>query len=120
MKKLIIAFSILAFFSFDSFSQKKIMQVTTVESIIPGGLGRSKMIITNEDGTQMEKPMENFYSMVGINFGNIKSNELAILDELKKWIAEGWELKFTTTGVQSPAQGGGSQGIYMTRYIFMK
>ncbi len=120
MKKLLVTLSLIALFSFESFCQSKIMQITTVESIIPGGLGRSKMIITKEDGTQLEVAMENFYSMVGINFGNIKSNELAILDELKKWIAEGWELKFTTSGVQSPAQGGSSQGIYMTRYILMK
>ena len=33
-------------------SPKKFMQVTTIESVIGGGFGRSKMIITKEDGSQ--------------------------------------------------------------------
>ena len=34
--------------------KKQFMQITTVESVVSGGLGRSKMIITSPDGSQTE------------------------------------------------------------------
>lgn len=95
------------------------MQVTTVESIIPGGLGRSRMIVTNPDGTQKLDEMENFYSMTGINFANIQKNEAQILARLTQLESEGWHLERVTTGVQSPPASGGG-GIYMTRYLLKK
>jgi hypothetical protein len=95
------------------------MQVTTIESIIPGGLGRSRMITTNADGTQKLEEMENFYSMTGINFGNIQKNEAQMLARIMKLESEGWQLSSTTAGVQSPADSQGG-GIYMTRYLFKK
>jgi hypothetical protein len=63
--------------------------------------------------------MENFYSMTGINFGNIQKNEAQMLARITQLESEGWQLASTTAGVQSPAdtQGG---GIYMTRYLFKK
>lgn len=35
------------------------MPVNMVESVVAGGLGRSKMIITNPDGSQKETGLEN-------------------------------------------------------------
>ncbi|OFX81833.1 MAG: hypothetical protein A2X12_11005 [Bacteroidetes bacterium GWE2_29_8] len=93
-------------------------QITTVESIVPGGLGRSKMLETNEKGELKETSMENFYSMVGINFGNINSNDKQILNTINSLSAEGWQLFNVGVGVQSPSDKG--QGIYMTRYLFRK
>ena len=52
-------------------SNKKFMQISTVESVVSGGLGRSKMIITNPDGSQKESDLENLFSLVGINFKNL-------------------------------------------------
>lgn len=95
------------------------MQVTTVESIIPGGLGRSKMIVTKTDGTFSEEKMENLYSMVGINFGNVEANDKDIIAKLNNLSSEGWELAQITAGSQSPSQGY-EQGIFMTRYLFQK
>ncbi len=95
------------------------MQVTTIESIIPGGLGRSRIITTNPDGTQKLEEMENFYSMTGINFTNIQKNEAQIMTRLTQLENEGWHLEFTTAGVQSPADTKGG-GIYMTRYLLKK
>jgi hypothetical protein len=95
------------------------MQVSTIESIIPGGLGRSKMIITLPDGKQNDAGMENFYSIAGINFGNVQSNERAIINKINQITAEGWELHQVTSGVQSPSDGN-AQGIFITRYLFKK
>ncbi len=118
MKKQSLLFAFL-FLALASFAQDKFIQVTTVESIIPGGLGRSKMIITKEDGTQTESDLENLYSMVGINFGNIKQNDVAVLTKINNLLGDGYELMYVNTGVQSPADNKGG-GIYMTRYLLRK
>lgn len=98
---------------------KKYMQINTVESVVNGGLGRSKMIVTNPDGSQKESEMENLFSLVGINFKNIKSNEEQVLKALKSYTDEGWKLDQVTSFTLSPAEGGG-MGIFMTRYLLSK
>jgi hypothetical protein len=95
------------------------MQVTTIESIIPGGLGRSRIITTNPDGSQKLDEMENFYSLAGINFGNIQKNETLILTKITQLENDGWHLERVSTGTQSPSEGY-AQGIYMTRYLFKR
>ena len=115
MKKTILTIAIA--FAAISLKAQSFMQITTIESVVPGGMGRSKMIITKEDGSQIEKSMENFYSMVGINFGNIKSNEQAIVTELGSYLKNGWVLLSTSTGVQSADKG---PGIFVTRYFLEK
>lgn len=94
------------------------MQITTVESVVSGGAGRSKMIITKEDGTQEEKDMENLFSIVGINFKNIKSNETVLLQTLKSYTDQGWKLISTSPLTLSPNQNG--NGIFLTRYLLSK
>ncbi len=101
----------------------KYRQFSTVESIIPGGLGRSRVIQTSESGTEIEKELKNFYSMVGINFGNISNNDRVIVERINEWSSEGWELYSVSTGVQSPSvsdNGGSTGGIFITRYLFRK
>lgn len=100
-------------------ASKKFMQINTVESVVNGGLGRSKMIITGPDGSQKESDLENLFSMVGINFKNIKSNEEQVLKTLKRYTDEGWKLDQVTSFTLSPADGGG-MGIFMTRYLLSK
>jgi hypothetical protein len=94
------------------------MQITTIESVVNGGLGRSKMIITKEDGTQEEKDLNNLFSIAGINFKNIKENETTLIGTLKSYTDKGWKLVSTTPLTLSPNEGG--NGIFMTRYLLTK
>ncbi len=95
------------------------MQFSTVESIIPGGLGRSKMITIMPDGTKTEEDLQNFYSMVGINFGNITGNNIVITKKVNDLVAQGWEFDKVSTGTQSPSDNNG-QGIFISRYFFKR
>ena len=94
------------------------MQITTIESVVAGGFGRSRMIITKEDGTQEDKELENLFSMTGINLKNIKSNESVILQTLKSYTDAGWKLYSTVPLTLSPGNNG--SGIFMTRYLLVK
>jgi len=98
--------------------QSKFVQITTIESVVGGGIGRSKMIITKEDGGQEERDLENLFSIAGINFKNIRSNETSILQAIKSYIDNGWKLFSTTPLTLSPGTNG--YGIFMTRYLFIK
>jgi hypothetical protein len=122
MKKIFFALALFISLSSAAFAQEntssKFMQITTIESVVGGGLGRSKMIITKEDGTQEEKELENLFSMTGINFKNIKSNESGILQTLKTYIDAGWKLYSTVPLTLSPGNNG--SGIFMTRYLLIK
>lgn len=122
--------------------------ITTVESIVPGGMGRSRMIDNTEqvdykkfttvrsDGKDSdqgkvdrndakienleETKLLNFYSMVGINFQNIASNDAIVSSKLNEMAKQGWELMFVTSGVESDAGEKDGKGIFITRYIFKK
>ena len=93
----------------------KFMQITTIESVVGGGIGRSKIIISKDDGTQEERELENLFSLAGINFKNIRENESNILRTLKTYTDAGWKLAVTVPLTLSPMQGG--NGIFMTRYL---
>ncbi len=95
-------------------------QFSTVESIIPGGLGRSRIITTDTNGSLVEKDLKNFYSMTGINFSNITNNDVIIVEKVNELTKEGWELYAVTTGVQSPNEKGTSGGIFITRFLLRK
>lgn len=95
------------------------MQFSTIESIIPGGIGRSKMITVMPDGKKTEEDLQNFYSMVGINFGNISGNNIAITKKINDLVAQGWEFDKVITGTQSPSDNNG-QGIFISRYFFKR
>lgn len=121
MKKLLTLTLILTALHAGVFAQQKpaqYMQITTIESVVGGGVGRSKMIISNPDGTQEERDLENLFSLTGINFKNIKSNENDILTTIKNYTTNGWRLTSTVPLTLSPNQGGA--GIFMTRYLFVK
>ncbi|MCZ4407385.1 hypothetical protein O3Q51_01090 [Cryomorphaceae bacterium 1068] len=122
--------------------------VTSIESIIPAGIGRSRIIseedelnyedFTTErtDGKKSkqgdvsrgdakiakfeETKLLNFFSIAGINFQNIASNDALITDKINKMVAQGWELAFVVSGVESDAGKGDGQGIFITRYIFKR
>ncbi|TAL61734.1 MAG: hypothetical protein EPN85_04160 [Bacteroidetes bacterium] len=96
------------------------LQVTAVESVVPGGLGRSRLITISEAGKMDEVKLENFFSMVGINFGNIRMNDQMITDKISYLTSQGWELKFVSTGVYAANADNGATGIFITRYTFTK
>jgi hypothetical protein len=98
---------------------KQFMQINTVESVLAGGLGRSRMIITNADGSQQESELDNLFSMTGINFKNIKGNESKILKTLKTYTDDGWKVDQVTSLTLSQNDTG-SGGIFMTRYLLSK
>lgn len=121
MKQLLILLAAAFLFNSETRAQKtttKFVQITTVESVVGGGLGRSKMIITKEDGTTEEKEMSNLFSITGINFKNIKDNDATILQTLKKYTDDGWKLFSNTPLTLSPGTNGA--GIFMTRYLLAK
>ena len=99
-------------------SESKFVQITTIESVVGGGLGRSKMIITKEDGSQEEKDLNNLFSIAGINFKNIKDNETSILQTIKTYTDDGWKMFSNTPLTLSPGNNG--SGIFMTRYLLTK
>ncbi len=120
--------------------------ITSVESIVPNGLGRSRLLSTNdtkdykeytstqseEDNTRNksnrkemrvkgfdETKLLNFYNVGGIRFQNIATNDALVTSKINTMTAEGWELAFVTSGVESSGKGD-NQGIYITRYIFKR
>ena len=121
--------------------------ITSVESIVPSGLGRSRIIDANADRDYKEfssvqteddnsrnkadrgdirvKDFEetkllNFYNIAGIRFQNIAANDALMSSKLSAMAADGWELVFVTSGVESDAGQQDGQGIFITRYIFKK
>lgn len=122
--------------------------ITIVESIVPMGIGRSRIIenqtdVNTEDATTerldgkksgqgkvkrkdlkvdefSETKLLNFYSGVGINFQNIASNDALITAKMNEMSAAGWTLSHALSGVESNAGGDDGQGIYITRLIFTK
>ena len=62
----------------------------------------------------------NFYNVAGIRFQNIAANDAVISSKLTSMLAEGWELLFVTSAVESDAGETDEQGIFITRYIFKR
>ncbi|QLG47313.1 hypothetical protein HYG79_16755 [Costertonia aggregata] len=121
--------------------------ITSVESIIPDGLGRSRLISANDKrdykeftSTQTEEDntgnkskrkdirikdfeetkLLNFYNIGGIRFQNIAANDAVISSKLTAMISEGWDLTFVTSAVESDAGEKDGNGIFITRYIFKR
>ena len=122
--------------------------VTTIESVVPAGLGRSRIIQedspvdykqlrtertdgkkTNQGDVKRadakvdklyETKILNFYSAVGINFQNIASNDAMFSSMLNDMTEQGWDLFTVISGVESDAGRGDGTGIFITRYIFRK
>ncbi|WP_448519498.1 hypothetical protein [Rhodoflexus sp.] len=87
-------------------------RMITLESMIAGGAGRSRMFIITPDGKKQEADLKNYYSLTGINFSNIYENEekkALALNELSK---AGWEVYWIETGNQD--------GIYTTKYLLRR
>lgn len=119
---------------------------TVVESVVPNGLGRSRMIaeteavdyksattIRYENGKDKsdkkrgeirtkafeETKLLNFYNVGGIRFNNIATNDAMVTAKLNDLASQGWELAFVSGGVESSGDKD-KQGVYATRYILKR
>lgn len=122
--------------------------VTVVESIVPMGIGRSRMIenmtevntedfrTSRTDGKSSsqrevsrselkvnkfdEAKLLNFFSATGINFQNIASNDAMIGARIMELESEGYSLIYVTSGVESHAGAEDSSGLFITRMFFKR
>ncbi|WP_452600372.1 hypothetical protein [Pontimicrobium sp. MEBiC01747] len=145
-----VAFISVSFVNIDSKpAEVEYKVVTVVESIVPNGLGRSRMISATEKKDYKEftsvrsgdkgkdkknkskrgeirvKDYEetkllNFYNLGGIRFQNIAANDAVMTSKINTMIAEGWELAFVNTAVESEGGKGDGKGIFITRYMFKR
>jgi hypothetical protein len=148
MKKSIFFLFFLCSLCLDAFSQKyEFRIITTVESIVPSGLGRSRMVSSNdtrdyreftssrseEDNSRNtsdrsdirlkafdETKLLNFYNLGGIRFQNIAANDALVTSKLDAMSEEGWELLFVNSAVESDAGKDDGNGIFITRYVFRR
>lgn len=67
-----------------------------------------------------ETKMLNYFNLGGIRFQNIATNDAIITSKINTMVAEGWELAFVVSGVESEGGKGDGQGIYITRYIYKR
>jgi len=176
IQKILLAFLILLFsISIETHAQGpgyKVQVVTCVESVIPNGLGRSRMFVTDLEvdyldftSTQTadtkdrnksnrkdirlkeydETKLLNLYNEGGIRFQNIATNDALMTSKINDMLANGWDLFFVGTGVESKMistnvkkellkiglklltdddstdeNKDDPNGIFLTRYYFLK
>jgi hypothetical protein len=135
MKKLLLLLALFGFFS-SSWAQTQIKILTVVESIVPMGIGRSRIVesvdtvsstfLADVNTPRDEMKIEKFNEIkllnlgVGINFQNIASNDAIVTAKLVSLLREGWKISFVLGGVESNAGKDDGQGIFVTRYILTK
>ena len=118
---------------------------TVIESIIPNGIGRSRIINSLElrdhkEYTSIKSPglksrnksdrqeiraneyeetkLLNFFNVVGIRFQNIAANDALINDKVSTMLNDGWELANIVVGVESVGSKDDKNGIFITRFYF--
>ncbi|NJB70827.1 putative lactoylglutathione lyase [Saonia flava] len=146
MKKILLI-ACLALAATIDVSAQQFKVITSVESIVPNGLGRSRIVNaleekdykeftsvqTEDDNTRNkskrdeirvknfeETKLLNFYNIGGIRFQNIAANDALLTSMINDMVANGWELAFVTSAVESEGGKGDGKGIFITRYIFKK
>ncbi len=150
MKKFYLVVALLGCLYSADAQQYEYKVVTSVESIIPSGLGRSRLISANDernykdftsqrtDGKSQkdkrnkssrskirvknfeETKLLNFFNLGGIRFQNIAANDAVTTSKINTMSEEGWELAFVTSAVESFGGKGDSNGIFITRYVFKR
>lgn len=120
---------------------------TVVESIVPNGIGRSRIVnaletrdykefttVQTEDDNSRNKAdrseirvknfeetkLLNFYNLGGIRFQNIAANDAVINSKVNAMLAEGWEIVNIVSGVESVSGESDPNGIFITRFYFKK
>ena len=147
MKKLLIVITIALFTTIETNAQIEYKIVTSVESIVSSGAGRSRIISANEEKNYQdytssqteedshrnksdrsdirvknydETKLLNFFNIGGIRFQNIAANDAVITSKINTMVADGWELAYVTSAVESDAGKGDGSGIFITRFIFKR
>lgn len=147
MKKLIPTLLLLMATTFSFAQGYEYKVITSVESIVPAGIGRSRLISaeeernyedytstrTEEDNSRNradrgdirvknfeETKLLNFYNLGGIRFQNIAANDAVVSSKINQMTSEGWELAFVTSAVESDSGKDDGNGIFITRYIFKR
>jgi hypothetical protein len=125
----------------------KFTSFTVIESIVPTGIGRSRIINALEqrdykeftsiqtesdnspnksDRSEIrvknfeETKLLNFYNLGGIRFQNIAANDAVINSKVNTMLAEGWQLVSIVSGVESVGSSEDSNGIFITRFYFKR
>jgi hypothetical protein len=120
---------------------------TVVESIVPNGAGRSRIInglekkdykiytsVRSETDNSRNKSKRgeirvknfeetkllNFYNMGGIRFQNIAANDALINSKVNTMLDEGWELVSINTGVESVGGKDDGNGLFISRFYFKR
>lgn len=132
IKKILLVFTVLFFGSsliiYAQVPKIEIKVMTSVESLVPDGLGRSRMFETNVEVDYMtytskqteeksdrnrskrndirikdyeETKLLNLYNEGGIRFQNIATNDALVTSKINEMLSEGWDLFFVETGVES-------------------
>ena len=147
MKKTILTLVLVTFISLDVVSQVEYKVITSVESIVSSGLGRSRIVSASEERNYKdfssnrsdeddernksdrseirvknfeETKLLNFFNLGGIRFQNIAANDAVVTSKINTMVEEGWELAFVTSAVESDGGKDDGQGIFITRYIFKR
>ena len=148
MNKLLTTLILILFFIGRCISaQVEYKIVTTVESIVPLGAGRSRMISSDdprdfseftsertEDNKKRNKSKRgdirvenfnetkllNFFNIAGIRFENIAANDALISSKINSMVEQGWELAFVVSATESDAGKDDGKGIFVTRFIFKR
>lgn len=95
-------------------------QVTTLESVVGAGFGRSSVMETTCDSVKVlsDYELKNFFSAAGINMGNVQVNEQSIVKIICDMQGDGWELfSITSTALNTETK---RQGIFITRHLFRR
>lgn len=120
---------------------------TVIESIIPSGLGRSRIIdaieerdykefakIMSEDDNGRNKSdrgdirvknyeetkLLNLYNMGGIRMQNIAANDAVVKSKVNTMLSEGWKIISINSAVEAFAGKDDTDGIFLTRYYFQR
>lgn len=148
MNKLLTSLILILFFTgSDVLAQVEYKIITTIESIVPNGLGRSRMISSDdsrdfseftsertEDNKKRNKSKRgdlrvenfnetkllNFFNIAGIRFENIAANDALISSKINSMVEQGWELAFVVSATESDAGKDDGKGIFVTRFIFKR
>lgn len=121
--------------------------IKIIESIVPNGIGNSRIINSMEDRDYKEfskimteddksrnkskrdqlrvKEYEetkllNFYNIGGIRFQNIAENDAVIDSRINAFLDEGWEIISINSAVEAYCGKDDFNGLFLTRFYFKK
>lgn len=149
MRKLLLSLLFVMGVQFAINAQTEFKIITVIESIVPNGFGRSRMIVANETKDYKEYTTQrtgeketdqknkskrdeirvksfdetkllNFFNIGGIRFQNIAANDAIVTSKLNEMVSQGWKLAFVNTGVEAVGSKDDKNGIYVTRYLFQR